>query len=115
MKISEHFTLDELTRTHTGYPNVPGDEAVGGARASAHLDGRACDFHPIGDTLIREHFERIARSKIPYDRMILEFKNWKHWIHVEVPRGDAAARQLCYQGLEVDGVMQFREVRYAKA
>lgn len=131
MRIAPHFSLAELTRTNTGFPNVPRDSdvqnlkrlaetvlepardllqcrlilhsgyrssvvnrAVGGAIASAHLEGRAADFVPESGEPIRLAFDRILKSTIPFDKMLLEFKGSRYWIHIQIPReGDKPRRQ----------------------
>lgn len=147
-RLSENFTLSELTRTDTGLPNTPPpgaldnlerlacdvlepirallgapliihsgyrsrdvNAAVGGARASAHLEGRACDFHPANEQLIRSEFEKIMHSAIPFDRIILEYKRSRYWIHSEIARHGDVPRELCYIAVENGSGMSYREVR----
>ncbi len=61
------------------------------AKHSAHLDGRAADFVPMGCD-VRHAFEAIRKSSIPYDQIILECGEWIHIAIAPVyatPRGQA--------------------------
>lgn len=64
---------------------------VGGAENSAHLDGRAADFEPIGLTL-QVAFDRIRSSSLPFDQLIIECNTW---IHIAVAAGAAPPRRQC--------------------
>jgi zinc D-Ala-D-Ala carboxypeptidase len=147
MLASEHFTLEELTRTSTGLENDPplaASEAlvtlaetllepirallgaplavhsgyrspavnrrVGGHPASAHLEGRACDFHPVG-IQIRTAFDRIRVSEIPFDKLILEQHGGAWWIHVQGPREGSAPRRVERMALVTDSGTVYTEVR----
>ena len=66
----------------SGYRSLQVNAMVGGALRSAHLDGRAADFVPIGVPL--EEAARRARAacaSLPVGKLILEFGRW---IHVQV-------------------------------
>lgn len=77
-------------RVNSGFRALAVNAAVGGKHNSAHLDGRACDFVPVGMPL-GEAFLMIRQSSIPYDQVILEFNAW---IHLAIaPRGAAPRRQ----------------------
>lgn len=71
MKISSGYRCEALNR------------AVGGANGSYHTKCLAIDFNPIGMN-IKEAYNKIANSNIPFDKLILE-KNSKgvQWIHVQ--------------------------------
>lgn len=133
--LSEHFSLEELTRSETatrhGIPNTPNrDQAaalgllcvdlleparallgvplqvssgfrcpdlnarVGGQPNSAHLDGRAADFIPIGLSLDQAYM-RLAQSDLPFDQLILEAApSGSRWIHFACARlGEQPRRQ----------------------
>jgi len=96
---------------HSGFRSRDVNAAVGGARASAHLEGRACDFHPANEQLIRSEFEKIMHSGIPFDRIILEYKRSRYWIHAEIARLGDPPRRLCYIAVENGNGMSYREVR----
>jgi zinc D-Ala-D-Ala carboxypeptidase len=58
------------------------NEAVGGVKNSQHRLGFAADIVPKGIN-IDEAFKKIAKSKIPYDQLIIETKkNGSRWIHI---------------------------------
>lgn len=50
---------------------------VGGARNSAHMDGRACDFVPLGLDL-EAAFDKIRQSDLVFDQVIFECAAWIH-------------------------------------
>lgn len=146
MRITEHFSLAEATRTSTGLPNNPDkvsrnymtalaetllepirdllgtaliihslfrcravNTAVGGDKNSAHLMGRACDFHPKG-WMIRQAFDCIRTSDLPYDKLILERKDNSWWIHVQIPKEGAKPRRKAYIANVTDTGTAYREV-----
>jgi hypothetical protein len=53
------------------------NEAVGGASTSEHLFGRAADLVPEGMDL-REAFDKLRSSALPYDQIITECNAWIH-------------------------------------
>lgn len=63
--------------------------AVGGAHDSAHMDGRASDVIPKGVNL-RQAFDRLRLSDLPYDQIILECDAW---IHLAIARLGVAPRR----------------------
>jgi hypothetical protein len=88
-------------KTSSGY-RCPGlNGAVGGSgskpgqKPSAHMAGRACDFHPL-DCSEAEAMERIA-ARVPWalDKAIYECFGGGCWIHAQIAeRGQAPRRQL---------------------
>lgn len=83
---------------HSGYRCHEVNRDVGGSRNSAHLQGRACDFHPQNEILISEQFEKILNSDIPFDRLLLEYKDNRWWIHAEIGLPGQPPRRLGYRG-----------------
>jgi zinc D-Ala-D-Ala carboxypeptidase len=74
----------------SGYRCPELNERVGGARHSAHMDGRALDVIPL-EMGIREAMERLADTALPFEKLILEFGRWLHiqvGRHGEEPRRD---------------------------
>jgi zinc D-Ala-D-Ala carboxypeptidase len=66
------------------------NEVIGGAVMSAHLDGRAVDFIPIGMPLL-DAFGKLMHSTLPYDQLIFECNAW---IHIAIaPEGVTARRE----------------------
>ena len=133
MNVSEHFTLEELTRTSTGIENDPDpvagarlaklahlllepirsmigapllvnsgyrceavNRAVCGDRNSAHLKGRACDFRPGNALDIKQVFDQIRLSSLPYDKILLEHHVDSWWIHVQIAKDGAHPRKQAY-------------------
>lgn len=118
MKLSDHFSLEELTFSEKalrlGLTNVPSDwdvanmtrlaevllepsrslldvplyilsgyrcpvlnHDIGGAVDSAHTYGCAADIRPIGFP-IRDAFDALRLSQLPYDQIIFECEAWIH-------------------------------------
>lgn len=83
----------------------------GGANDSAHITGRADDFHTVGmtpATLARF----IQRQNLPVDKCILEFPDSSGggWVHVQVSKApDIAPRRLFLTARRVDGQTQYIE------
>ena len=126
MKLTEHFSLEELTFSQTatrhGIDNTPSDEVlanlrglanfleeirrivgrpiivtsgyrspelnavVGGAKHSAHIEGRAADIISPSFGSIPDLAERIAIQDLEFDQIILEFGRWVHVAVSESPR-----------------------------
>ena len=63
---------------NSGFRSVALNLAVGGAHSSAHLDGCAADFIPIGLDL-RTVFDMLRKKPdLPYDQIIFECAAWIH-------------------------------------
>lgn len=74
--------LNVPMHVNSGYRCPAVNAAVGGKGNSAHLDGRACDFVPMGMSL--DHaMGLIQHSGLPFDQLILEYGAW---IHVSIAR-----------------------------
>lgn len=74
----------------SGYRSTQVNRAVGGARKSAHLDGRAADIVPIGMPLQRA-FNILRRDlDLPYDQIITECNAW---IHIAIAAEDEEPRR----------------------
>lgn len=80
---------DRLARpivVSSGYRSPAVNRAVGGARESAHLFGRAADITVPGMTS-REVCKAIVDGGLPFDQCIDEFGSWCHVaIAASVPR-----------------------------
>jgi len=63
--------------SNSGYRSLTVNSAVGGAPDSAHVDGRADDMVPI-DVPLRNAFDALRTSPIPYDQIIFECQAWIH-------------------------------------
>lgn len=73
---------------NSGFRSKAVNKAVGGAVKSAHLEGRAADFFPIGEYLLKS-FETIRQSDLPYDQLIFEQGAWIHISFSHQPRRQA--------------------------
>lgn len=82
-------------RVSSGYRSAQVNAAVGGAPASAHVEGRACDF-TIPALTLREVYDWIAGSDLPYDQVIWEYGAW---VHVQVARSGEKPRRECLMKL----------------
>lgn len=85
------MTLGVHMHINSGFRSIALNQAVGGAHSSAHLDGCAADFIPIGLDL-RTTFDMLrGRSELPVDQIIFECAAW---IHISVaPVGLTPRRQ----------------------
>ena len=64
-------------RVNSGY-RCPGlNAAIRGSRTSAHMDGLAADVFPL-DLGLRDAYEALAESGLPFDQLIFEFSRWIH-------------------------------------
>lgn len=75
----------------SGYRSPKINTAIGGAKDSAHMDGRAADVIPIGMDL-RAAFDTLRRNTaLQYDQLLIECSSW---LHISIaPMGVAARRQ----------------------
>lgn len=89
---------------HSGYRSEEVNAAVGGDKASAHLEARAADFHT--NQPLRDAFEAIKASGIDFDKLILE----PGWLHIAVPKLDAEPRRIAMVAERVNGRMTYRTV-----
>jgi hypothetical protein len=73
---------------NSGY-RCPGlNTAIGGSKTSAHMEGLAADVLPL-DMDLRDAYQRLATSGLPFDQLIFEFSRWIHIgapTHAHVPR-----------------------------
>lgn len=83
----------------SGYRSNKVNKAVGGAKASAHLYGRAADFTIPGEAP-RVTCQRIIDLGLPYDQVIQEFDQW---VHVAIAPADGAPRRQVLTARRVGG------------
>ena len=74
---------------NSGYRSPQLNSAVFGAKDSAHMRGEAIDLVPVGMDL-RDAFDAIRRSNIPYDQLIYECAAW---LHIGMARPGAMPRR----------------------
>jgi zinc D-Ala-D-Ala carboxypeptidase len=96
---------------HSAYRSKEVNRAVGGAKASAHLEGRAADFIPETNEPIRLAFNKIVKSDIPFDKIIIEEKQGKYWIHVQIAHYQDKPRRQALECIVSDSGMQYKEVK----
>lgn len=90
-------------RVTSGYRSPEVNTLVGGAKTSAHMDGRAADVVPLKSTPTA-FFELLKRSAIPFDQAILE----PGWVHLSVARaGSAPRRQMLIAKRDASGRMVY--------
>lgn len=77
----------------SGYRSAPVNAAVGGAKMSAHLYGRAADVQPVRMTC-EQAMRLLAVSKVPFDKAIWETRGSKEWIHLQIRASGPARRRL---------------------
>lgn len=69
--------LEVPMHINSGYRSPGVNQVVGGAHTSAHLDGRAADFFPVGMNLDAA-FDKIRKSSLQFDQVIIECNTWIH-------------------------------------
>lgn len=106
LKLLATETLEQvhslLGRMHvdSGYRSPEVNTAVGGSKTSQHCLGLACDFVPLDADTLKEAYEQILGSDIPYDQLIAEY--WREgggWIHIShAPEGKTPRKQALMCG-----------------
>lgn len=99
-----------IIRITSGYRSLELNTAIGGARNSAHMTGRAADFHEEKDGEkidAAETFKFMARSRIPYDKIILEYGSW---VHVQYAKQGNSPRRLIYISSKRDGKTVYKRL-----
>lgn len=81
---------------HSAYRCAEFNVLCGGAANSAHLYGRAADFHPGMGFDIKAAFDAIRKSGLPFDKVILEHRAGSWWIHVQIAKAGTSPRHLAY-------------------
>jgi hypothetical protein len=73
------------------------ERKVSGRLFGQHLVGQAADIVPVGTLGLVEAYERIWRSDLPYDQLLLEQAGEVRWIHVShAAEAHPARRQALY-------------------
>ena len=102
--------LGEPLIIHSGFRSPAVNRAVGGDRKSAHMEGRAADFHPLR-MKIRDAFDQIIVSPLPYDKVIFEEHGGQFWIHIQIARAGVAPRRQAYIAQVTDSGTAYREIK----
>lgn len=63
---------------NSGYRSPDVNAAIGGAVNSAHMEGRAADFVPIGVPLEAAFHDLRIAAELPYDQLLFECRAWLH-------------------------------------
>lgn len=79
---------DVPLQINSGYRCTAVNAKVGGVHSSAHVDGRAADFVPLG-MYLSDAFDKLRYSDLPYDQIILE----PTWIHLGISRDGVEPRK----------------------
>lgn len=93
----------------SGYRCPIVNAAVGGAADSAHLDGRAGDYVPLGLPL-ETAFDLIRHSTIPYDQLIIERSGDAAWLHIGIAKVGIAPRRQTMTAVGGPGHWVYTEV-----
>ena len=103
---------DHPIRVNSGYRSERVNRAVGGARNSAHTEGRAADIVPFSPVGVHGAFEVIRRSFLPWDKVIFENRvgTNTYWIHVQVARQGEKPRREAYIAQVTDTGTAYRRV-----
>lgn len=92
---------------NSGFRTPAVNAAVGStATNSAHMDGRAADFYPVGMD-IKVAFGKLAVSGIPFDQLILECGSW---VHIAVARVGMEPRLEVLKASGVPGAWIYEKV-----
>ena len=82
----------------SGYRCPELNEAIGGAKTSQHVEGKASDI-VVNDIPVDVVFDYIKRSNIDFDQMINEFDG--AWLHISYNSGKN--RRECLLAKKIDG------------
>lgn len=87
--VRDHFKLP--LRVSSGYRCSDLNKLVGGVENSAHKTGRAADI-VLDYVTVKELFNYIARSNLPFNQLILEYDSW---VHVSIPKNGIDPKREC--------------------
>lgn len=93
-------------RINSGYRAPAVNAAVGGAGDSAHMDGRAADVVPQ-DLPLRNAFDALRTSLLPYDQIIFECAAW---IHIAIAPAGAVPRREALTATGHPGAWHYQRV-----
>ena len=89
----------------SGYRCPELNEAIGGAKTSQHVEGKASDI-TVNDIPVDVVFDYIKRSNIDFDQMINEFDG--AWLHISFNLGKN--RRECMIAKKVNGKTVYEKV-----
>ncbi len=82
--------------SHSGYRCPELNTKVGGQPTSQHQKGQADDFH-VEEYTVKETFDKIRDSDIPYDQLIHERQNGREWVHISFDPDKQVQRHMAFQ------------------
>ncbi|SRR6266404_808285 len=83
---------------NSGYRSRVINECIGGDAHSAHMEGRAADFVPVGVPLLDAFHDLRVMAALPYDRIIWECQAWIHIAFAPVGQEPKRAAELASGG-----------------
>ena len=92
---------------NSGYRSLAVNSAVGGDPKSAHMDGRASDFLPIGRSLLEAFHDLRVAAYLPYDRLILECGAW---LHIAIASEGQEPRRVAELASGAPGAWRYQQV-----
>jgi len=91
----------------SGYRCPELNSRIGGASASAHMEGRAADLIPIGVPLATAFETLRTQADLPYDQIIFECAAW---IHLAIAPPGAEPRRQALTATGNPGAWQYQLV-----
>lgn len=95
-------------RVTSGYRRPELNKAMGGVYTSQHCKGEAADITVGNPAINKALFDRVARSDIPYDQLILEFGG--QWLHVSHKLTGAQRRQVLEAYKDQTGKTRYNDI-----
>lgn len=84
-KVLEPMSMLFTYRITSGYRGKALNTKIGGATSSQHMKGEAADLVPTRIS-VKEAYDKIVLSAIPYDQVIYEKRGTTEWIHISYRR-----------------------------
>ena len=94
-------------RVNSGYRSPAVNQAIGGAKQSAHTFGRAADIVPIKNGTALDLVLALENSSIAFDKAILEYRGRSPWLHIHVRNVKRQPRRVFLMSLESGRFEQF--------
>lgn len=82
----------------SAYRTLSHNKAVGGARGSQHVEGRALDLYPPSGMGIDEFYARIKPVALDPHTSIHGLGKYPRFVHIDVRPQGAVNRCFCWQG-----------------
>jgi zinc D-Ala-D-Ala carboxypeptidase len=93
-KVRELFGAPVIISSGYRCPQV--NKAVGSKEISQHPKGQAADLHVEGHT-VKEVFDAIQNSDVPYDQLIHEHQNMQEWVHISYDPDKTVQRHSAFK------------------